>query len=79
MANKNDEMILVIPSKPFADTKKADITEADKALAISEHYEASMSIPEWRSCAAEVIWRRTRSLYSLSVYSTIPYRWKCTD
>lgn len=45
MANKNDEMILVIPSKPFADTKKADITEADKALAISEHYEASMSIP----------------------------------
>lgn len=45
MANKNDEMILVIPSAPFTSAKAADASDADKARAITANYEASMHVP----------------------------------
>ena len=45
MANKNDEMILVIPSAPFTSTKAADAREDEKAYTITTNYEASMCTP----------------------------------
>lgn len=45
MANKNDEMILVIPSAPFTAAKAADAREDEKAYAITINYEASMCTP----------------------------------
>lgn len=45
MANKNDEIILVIPSTPFTSVKAADAREDDKAYTITANYEASMCTP----------------------------------
>lgn len=45
MANKNDEMILVIPSAPFTAAKAADAREDEKAYTIMTNYEASMCTP----------------------------------
>ena len=45
MANKNDEMILVIPSAPFTSAKAADAREDEKAYTIMTNYEASMCTP----------------------------------
>lgn len=45
MANKDDEMILVIPSAPFTTTKAADAREDEKAYTIMTNYEASMRTP----------------------------------
>lgn len=45
MANKDDEMILVIPSAPFTATKAADAREDEKAYTIMTNYEASMCTP----------------------------------
>lgn len=45
MANKDDEMILVIPSAPFTAAKAADAREDEKAYAIMKNYEASMCTP----------------------------------
>ena len=45
MADKNDEMILVIPSAPFTATKAADAREDEKAYTITTNYEASMCTP----------------------------------
>ena len=45
MANKNDEIILVIPSAPFTSVKAADAREDEKAYTITTNYEASMCTP----------------------------------
>lgn len=45
MANKDDEMILVISAKPFAIAKAENFSDADKALTITANYEASMHVP----------------------------------
>ena len=45
MANKDDEMILVIPSAPFTAAKAADAREDEKAYTITTNYEASMCTP----------------------------------
>lgn len=45
MANKDDEMILVIPSAPFTAAKAADAREDEKAYTIMTNYEASMCTP----------------------------------
>lgn len=45
MANKDDEIILVIPSAPFTETKAADAREDEKAYTITTNYEASMCTP----------------------------------